>query len=316
MVDSDAIRILGSPTKMETNTAQQSTQNLLQRTNIRTMKKDLKALREAEVSRESKRITKMSGQNDPPPQSALKSQPKSPVPRKLEIKETDKAKNIISTEIKEDIALAQENKKYALEPEKQEIFLLESERKTLLENLQEFSKKDSYLIRQKETALKKQADLQVQTAKTKIESEMGKESWQIENDLTKVNNEMQGIEKSIQLYEQQKVEIKNKISKINTSLNGIYRKIKERQNTKKEIEEGLAKEAEKIPAPTKKISADLDEKKRLQPKVKQANQSQNLKKESFGQIGKLDNLSEAQKEQKIKFMEEVEKWATSFNKNE
>ncbi|MEK7124602.1 MAG: hypothetical protein AAB877_02905, partial [Patescibacteria group bacterium] len=278
---------------MATELKNPTTNNLLQGANIRTMKKDLQKLRETEASRESERIIKTKPAEFFKPSLATQDiQPApEPVPPKinLQVKKESSAVNDILPKEEEKEVSETEAKKYAGEMEKQQIFLLESQKEALREKIRAIKKNDSYLSLEKDRLSKEKADFGQKTAKTAENTFEDKDNWPMEETIAKLDDKIKGIDKSYQIHREQEKDLEDKISEINKSLNQIYQIILQRQKSKKE--EVAAKED------TAKTEVKFQEPAALKPQFQPPKPVQAPKKEAVKEFEpeKIEEIMESPK---------------------
>ncbi len=282
----------------------------LDRSTIRTMKKDLAALREADSLKEREKITQIKTSQKPtlptpvfkqapeaspikpaaqPPKSIFDSPVSKPQPapkntiapsfmESVSSLQTDKMpeetpleKVLQHTTNQEDAAMAG-IKQYATEDEKQQIFLLESQRTSLQRQLKTGDKpqesslileKNQILIEQKnwqkklnpiiEEEAKNEAEqklLEQKEALSNVSGErqnlekqrwaledkrkgMEKKRWVIEEKLSELQSQIQNLDQGYLQSNNKEGDIKNQIISIDDSLRLIYADIKEREEAKR-----------------------------------------------------------------------------------
>ncbi len=288
---------------------------LFKRTDIVTMKKDIKMLRELDARKEGEKILA--------PKTTVA--PAQPVlqPKSTNIPIEEKVVEQIHQQDQEKMAKA---RPYASEAEKQQIFTLETQIADIKKQLQSLGtqeqpslnlKKNQVLLQQeqqkkqldelikeeekigKEIAVVEKAEstITVPTERSHLERERAamenkrqeteKKRWAAEQDLSKLNDQMKGLEANYQGFGDQETALKEKIAKINDSLRAIYAEIIQRENSKPKAVPTLTPEPKSTPA--KIVSSAFVPPKR-------------------------DDGAAKENEQRKKFMEDIEAWANSSDK--
>lgn len=371
--------------------------NLLQRANIKTMKKDLKQLREADALKESEKIIKIKipnlqkdrnpaannlglikelpkiAEKEPAFKSRYDKVEKSKTPYfsetaedkekkslettqnelKKENQEMERRKEILHKKTEREQSAMIKATEYANENEKQQIFLLESQKTDLEKQAQSAGKnQEPSFIFEKNKILREQKSWQEKLnplieEEKKIEIEQktmeGKENqtnvpserqelekvrwnledqrqkiekkrWSIEQNLSKLENKIKELDENYKKFSLGENELKNKIAEIDNSLRDIYFNITERETER--IKNSME---EQKSASLRKVEIDLKEQK---IKKQQQMESSGIKeKEYFKGIApaereKLAQSVKIEEEQRRKFMEDVEKWAQHIKNEE
>ncbi len=260
----------------------------LQRINIKTMKKDLQQLREADSLKEREKISKIETVKEENPlaeQSLLQG--------RQNLQENKQLGKIFQQNTEQEHSARIKIKEYANETEKQQIFLLESQRLNLENQIKAINQeKEPPLILEKNKILIEQKDWQrklnplvqeeekneaeqktiedkekasnIPAEKQNLEKErwvledqrqtIEKKRWLIEGDLSKLENRMKKLDESYKQLTAQENTIKTEIIKIDNSLRAIYSNIIEREETRrKELKE----------TSLKKIQTDSEEKNKI-----------------------------------------------------
>lgn len=249
---------------MPTQAEEQQVRDFLKRVEIRTMKKDLSALREADALLERDKIAKIKTLEE---QLALE---KAPVPQKDQ--KADLQEVLYRNEAQEKIA-EKDLKNYATEQERQQIFLMESERFNAETQIKEIDdKKDPALKLENNQALlqikkwqerlnaiikeeKEKEDEQKflaeksQTTAIPAErkaleqsrwdldkkiQEIEKKRWEAEKQVQNLENNSQKINASSEALTAEKNNLRNKILGVDRSLREIYSGIMAREEAKRQ----------------------------------------------------------------------------------
>ncbi len=342
--------------------------NLLKRENIRTMSKDLRKLREADAMREREKI-KNSQQPIEEPLQQKYTQP----PVKKDVSEAPK--NIV---IKEKIATPTpsvtpqsavapkqvtnpnpkilgpvkkviqypELKKYANEQEKQQIFLLESQRSGFEKQAAQItadyhlldSKKKGLMLEKdqwqaKIDSLRQQQEEETQSGQEKDPLE--KKSWSMETGLMTAKNNIISANEQILKLGVRIESLKSQIAKIDANLASIYTSLKKKEEVSKT--DSLKPTAGDLPTPNQNKVHDKNNlpghmqqvtalphtpskpssnaKEDAQSAMKEPVKAVPLSsKPAFSNspkaiVEKLEILQKEGEKQRMKFMEEVEAWA-------
>ena len=267
---------------------------LLQKTHIRTMRKDLQRLREFDVTKEHKNIAK-----ELPAKKA-------PV---VENKSAQQAPKPITPPHPVDQALILEAKKHADEKEKQQIFFVESKKNDLEKSVETITKKEELPLAEKKNTLvqerktwKQKLDSFIGTHKEKSEDpKTEKQQWKIEKELARVDGEIKTLETNHQNIIEKKQSLQKEITDGNISLESISHEALQKEATKK------IQEKEETHPPAKEHSA---------PHHKTPlHHAESLKNIPTAVKEKLQTQTNVEEEKRLKFMEDVERWASLNQKN-
>ncbi len=237
----------------------QQVKDFLERTEVRTMKKDLRGLREFDALKERDKIAKLKTVEEQQIEIAKKQEA---VKQKIQQDaEKQKREEILGKNTEKEREAEKDLKRYASEAEKQQIFLLEAQRLDI-ENQIKFieSEKEPQFIRQKNKILseimvqeiklkniiegeKKLEDEQkyieekeglsnIPSEKKSLEERRGelenqrqeieKKRWQMEKDLAEFTNKIKDIDKNLEAAFKEKNNLHEKIKEIDGSLRTIY----------------------------------------------------------------------------------------------
>ena len=261
---------------------------LIQRIDVRTMKKDIKRLREADVVKESQKIVGL-GTTDTEklqPEEALKNEALPQVTNR-EIDALDKTKQ------------------YANENEKQQIFLFQSQKKDIEAELQKVAEKKQQIGFEKSKIVAEQTYWQeklnpiLEQEKTATEDQkdpLEKQKWPIEQALAKLKTTIKNFDENNEKLSQEENGLTIKISEINHTLKEIYDTILKREVHKKTA---LQKEQQTVATET---TPNLTPPKTLEDTEKTPDSQEKI----YEKTSKNND-----QEQKRKFMEDVEKWVNS-----
>ncbi len=321
-------------------------ETLIQRSNIRTMKKDLQRLREFDASLDRKSAIK----KNPIPVA----QPPEPAAQKpLEIKEPleknvakvptakeGRLKQIEEQHIQQEQGAISQAKKYATEEEKQQIFALESQKAELEKEMGVISKeqepgllleKNRVLIDQKnwqqklnplvqqelkieneqKTLESKEAETNIPQEKQNLEKErwnlddkrkeIEKQRWAIESELSKLQEEIKKLDEEYKKIGIRENSLKSNITQIDESLRFIYHGIGQRETEKR----NAPVEQQKSQSNAAGIKKELFLKHQAAPHKEKPY----LKAVSEAVKEKLQASVKVEEERRLRFMEDIEKWA-------
>lgn len=234
------------------------TKEFLKRAEIRTMKKDLQALREADALKERDKIVKIKTLEEQKEEQEKKLAEKE---RKLAQSEKAGMERILQKSAVEERAAEKDLKEYATEQERQQIFLLESEKvklgsqaividqekdpalkleknKILLEKRDQEKKLNSILEDEKKLTDEqrfisdKEQTSAIPSEKKSLEKrkwelddliqETEKKRWEAEKQLEKIENKIKELDKNSEILVAEKNSLQNKILGIDKSLRDIY----------------------------------------------------------------------------------------------
>ena len=242
------------------------TKEFLERAEIRTMRKDLQKLREVDALEEREKIIKM---KTPEEEQAIRklAEEKARQNKKEDAKsqlEKNKRERILQKNNEEEKEAKTNLKKYATESEKQQIFLLESERfgldnqiKTLEEQKEpdlklqknrillikgDWEKKLATILEEEKKLETEQKFISEREKETNISSEkqslekrrwdMEKERqktetkrWEIEREIVKTDGQVKALDHDYEKIIAEKNGLKDKKSELDSSLRSIYSKI-------------------------------------------------------------------------------------------
>ena len=320
---------------MTTATEEQQAQEFLKRAEIRTMKKDLRALREVDALKERDKIAKIKTLEE-----QLEEQKKpAPIPKKADLGEA------LETSATQERLAEKDLKNYATEEERQQIFLLESQRlsfekqidaidqekdpalkleknKLLLQKRGLQAKLNSILEQEKKlegeqklVAEKSQAS-QVESQKKSLEQrrweldkdvqEIEKKRWAIEKQIQEIDNKAKEIDKQSEQLAQEKNSLNKKVIGMDKSLRDIYSGVMAREEEKRR---GQAEEQVAQRETLSKVRAEEKEKIQREqwrglvvPKKKEF-----LKSAPADFKEKLAESAKQEEEQRAKFLQDVEK---------
>ncbi len=327
---------------MATEAEKLQAKEFLKRAEIRTMKKDLQALREADALKERDKIVKIKTLEE-----QIQEQEKKLANKEKAKNEAEKAgrEKVLEKNAAEERMAEKDLKEYASEQERQQIFLLESQRlgfgkqaesidkekdpalklqknKILLEKRDWEAKLNSVLEQEKKLedeqkfiaekaqtttlASERKSLEQRRWALEKEIQEIEKKRWEIEKQLENIENKIKEIDKSSEQLVAEKNDLNQKILGIDKSLRDIYSaviaKVEERRRGEAE-EQKAAREA------TAKIKAQTQEKIQRQQWTRTAEQPKEnefLKEIPAPVKEKLARAAEIEEEQRKKFIQDVE----------
>lgn len=237
---------------------EQQAQEFLKRAEIRTMKKDLRALREFDALSERDKIAKIKTIDEQRADQA----------KLIQQKEAEKSQQtkvardqVLQKNVAEERLAEKDLKNYATEEEKQKIFLLETERFNFEKKIEEIDKtKDPIVLVEKNKSLLEQRDLQVKfnnilVEEKKLEDEEGlitgkeqtstvpsekksleqrrweldkliqdieKKRWEIERQKEALETRIKEIDKGSEQNVLEKNDLRNKVLGVDKSLREIY----------------------------------------------------------------------------------------------
>ncbi len=286
----------------------------LKREDIVTMKKDIKRLREADAFKESEKIVTTPIASQPPQntkgvqETLTASLPKPSIVRKDPTAPIQKQPEKLITKVSG-------NKENATEDEKQKIFLFESQRTEAESQIQALDEKKIALDVVKSNLQKEREDWKHRLDATIKGGEVGSEEdqelektrWSIEKEFEKVQNRIKDIDAKYKELEVSKNQANQKINDINNSLKETYSTIEKRAGEKHRAE--LASPQEQ---PT--ISPKPRETTRLAQK--QEPEKPYLKNVPTVVREKLTQSLNSEEEQRKKFLEDIDAWASYQNNQE
>lgn len=263
---------------MATQVEEQQAAEFLRRAEIRTMRKDLLALREADALGERNKIAKLKTLEE-----QLQEKKKALEAEALAKSEKAGLQEVLQKNENEEWEAEKDLKKYATEPERQQIFLLESERFAIEEKIKEIdSKKDPALKLQKNKLLMKKRDQQkkldsILEQEKKLEEQqklvidkqqttavaeerkgleqsrwdldkkiqdVEKIRWSAEKEIEDTNSQINRTEISSEQLMAEKNDLRNKILGADKSLREIYSVViaREEENRNQKAKEQLARQ--------------------------------------------------------------------------
>jgi len=331
---------------MATELEELQAKEFLKRAEIKTMKKDLRALREVDALKERDKIAKIKTLEEQRLEQEKILKEKEEERQKLE---QEKREKVLSENATQERLAEKDLKEYATEQERQQIFLFESQRLAFEKKVEEINnKRDPALKLEKNKILLEKRDWQtklnaileqekkseeeqnfisqksetstIASEKKSLEErrwdiekeiqEIEKKRWAVEKELETIGNRISEVDKSSELLVAEKNDLNQKILGVDKSLREIYSGIITRVEEQKKgqlEEQKLAAEA------TAKVR--LAEKEKIQrqqwaPPVKQSSKPSD---KIFSDIPvpakkKVIKISE-EEEQRKKFMQNVESWA-------
>lgn len=332
------------PTEIEESQAKE----LLSRTEVRTMRKDLQKLREGVALKERERIVKLKT-----PEEEKREAEKVETPEK----EVGEKQGQATTEVferkseKEREAMTQ-LKNFATEEEKQKIFYLESEKTELEKQLQTIQKekepplllqKNKLLLERKETEeslkvfLEKEKEIENEqkfinesegtTSVPRDKQKLEKKRWQVEGEREGSEKKRWKVEKDLERIENQTKSIDDEYQKVLAGEKVLNDKIEEINNSLKSVYAGIiAKEEEK--KRMRKEQKDIESLKQAEVESKRKEEIRRQEWKGRGKVeekpflrgipeggGKEKLVKKMQEgavkeaEERKKFLESIEKWA-------
>lgn len=329
---------------------QQPTTNakeFLNREEIRTMQKDLRALREIDALSEKEKIVKINkAEEERVKQEILEKE-------KREAEERTRRNQILQKQEEEEYMASIQIKEYANEAEKQQIFLSEAKRLDLDNQLQIINKsKDPRLLLEKNQLLADGKGWQSKIGalaqdEQKLESEVKvieerekttnipqerqslergrqdlegqrekieKKRWSMEQEMKKINDRVAILDRDYKNLTEEKNQLGKKISDIDASLRKIYSTIVERETNKRK---GLIEEQRL--AQIKRAQALSQQKEMIQRKEYStplgAKEREYMKGIPLNAQEKLLQTTQTEEEQRRKFLQDVEQWAAKKDEN-
>lgn len=325
----------------------------LKRAEIKTMKKDLQKLREADALVEREKIIK----GDTPEEAKIKKELLEKKKREEEValQEKRKREEVLSKTAEEERSAEKQIKDYADEAERQQIFLFESQRLGLEKQIDVFEKENEpeLDLRENQALIKKRewekkiADVLSQEKKIEDEQnfleekektsnipaerkgfeerrgdleknrqEIEKKRWALEAELKKVEMILSAIDSDHKKIDAEKNILREKISLIDKSLRDIYSRIISRVEDKKrgKLEE-QQKEAAKLAEQAKAKKESIQRQQWLGGE-QIPKEKEFMKGVSDKTKERISNSLEAEEEQRKKFLEDIEKQALEEQKNQ
>jgi hypothetical protein len=320
----------------------------LKRAEIRTMKKDLQALREVDALRERDKIAKIKTLEEQLEEKQKQDLASASTKATAEKEKVGMETVLQKNEGQERIA-EKDLKNYATEQERQQIFLLESQRLGFEKQIDAIDKeKDPALKLQKNKILLQKRDQQAKLASAieeekKLETEqkfitdkeqtttvpaerkgleqsrwdldkkiqdVEKKRWELEKQIQDIDTNVTQIDKSSEELVTEKNELRNKTLGMDKSIREIYSVVMAREEEKRRGE-AAEQVAKRLAA--EKIRAGENEKVQRQQWTgsvapKKPNEEGYLSKVPKDFKEKLMKASEAEEEQRKKFLQDVENW--------
>lgn len=337
---------------MATEAEELQTREFLKRAEIKTMKKDLQRLREADALKERDKIVQIKTLEEQLGEQAIKQQQQ----REKEILEKEKRGEVLGKNAVEEKIAEKNLKEYATEQERQQIFLFESQRLSLDNQRKEIDeKKDPDLKLQKNNLLiekrnQEQKLTSVVEQEKKLEEEqkfisdkaqstaipaekkgleqrrwevedeiqkIEKGRWAIEKQIEAINNKIKEIDKTSVVLVTERNVLQQKVLGIDKSLRDIYSGVitREEERRKGQLEEQkLSREA--------LAGARLKDKERVQREQRTGSASITPKGMEFMKNipvpvkEKLAKSAESEEEQRKKFMQDVENLSDKKDKEQ
>ena len=331
---------------MVTQIEEQQVKEFLKRAEVRTMKKDLRALRESDALKERDKIVQLKTLEEQ--LDAQKSQ------REKERAQTEAEKRardeVLGRNAAQERIAEKDLKNYGTEEERQQIFLLESQRFEIEKQVDLIDKeKDPALKLEKNSLLIKLRDWQeklnailedekkleneekflaekeqastipgekkgLETSRWDTEKkiqEIEKKRWEVEKQIEIINNKISQIDKSLDALVDEKNGLRNKILGADKSLREIYSAIIARDQEKRRGELEEQKTQREISA---KIRAEKNEDVRRQqwssaPVKKAQNERQAFKE-------RLAKTTQTEEEERKKFLQNVENLSETGNRQQ
>ena len=233
---------------MTTQTDEQQTKDFLKRADIRTMKKDLRALREGDALAERDKIAKLKTLEEQLPEAPVK-------------QESQDVQQVLQKSQTEEREAEQSLKKYATEQERQQIFLLESQRlgfkdqidaiekqktpnlkleknelaiqkRKLQEKLTPLAEKENQLEAEQQTIAQKANQTTIADQRKSLEQrrwdiekqvkEVEKQRWALEKQVQEIEKKIKETDQFSQQLVEEKNSLQNKITGTDKSLRDIF----------------------------------------------------------------------------------------------
>lgn len=326
-------------------TEEQQAQEFLKRAEIRTMKKDLYSLREADAMSERDKIAKIKTLEElqQEHQKQLEAREKNAFDT-----ERKKREDVLVKNEKQEYEAEKDLKSYATEPERQQIFLFESQRfefqkqfdkiekenepavkleknkclleiqnwqvslKTLIEKEKKLQDEQKTIIETEQTSTTALQQKSLAQRRGELENEVQeieKKRWQFETQIQKLQEKIKESDKSSEALVQEKNTLRNKILGIDKSLRDIYSGILAREEDRKR---GLLDEQKKRDEELTKARTAQNEKVRREQYIgKDHTASKTFLKDAPDALReKMAKSAQQEAEQRQKFLQDVQQ-ATS-----
>ncbi|MCX6721472.1 MAG: hypothetical protein NT026_02635 [Candidatus Staskawiczbacteria bacterium] len=339
---------------MVTQAEEQQAKEFLKRAEIRTMRKDLMALRETDALKERDKITKLKTLDE---QLEEQQTAKEKARAMTEAEKAARNEVLGKNESQEKIA-EKDLKNYATEQERQQIFLLESQKLGFEKQADEIDKekdpslkleKNNYLLKlrdwqtklnsileqekklegeQKFLAEKAQSSTS-QAERKALESsrwdmdrkiqDIEKTRWDAEKQIETLNNKINETDKASEELVKEKNDLRNKILGADKQLRELYSVVIAREEEKRS---GLAADQRARLEAVTKAKEEKNEGVRRQQwsgvpvKMAQVKEEKFLGNASKNVREKIMKEAETEEEQRKKFLQDVETWTETGGKNE
>ncbi len=216
---------------MATQIEEEQAKEFLKRAEIKTMKKDLRALREVDAVKERDKIVKIKTLEEQQAEQAKKMQIKEAA---RAVEEKEEMEDILQKNEKQEIIAEKDLKEYATEEERQQIFLLESKRFELGKQIDEIDKKkDPELKLQKNKLLLQKRDQQA-----KLDAIFGEEN-KLETEQKFITEKEQSttIAPEKRGFEQTRADMEKKIEEVEKRRWAAEKQIEETDKTVGQIDD-------------------------------------------------------------------------------
>jgi len=307
---------------MPTTEEEKQVKEFLKRVEIRTMRKDLLALREADAVKERNKIANIKTIDE-----QIQEQKKVLEQRdKVQVQKANIEK--ISKEVKrEEIEAKQDLKHYALEPEKEQMFLLESKKfaleekikkiemgqeselllnknKILLE-IKKWHEKLGVVISEEEKMEGRQKVIAEKARTTQIPSErksLEGERWNLDKEIQETEKKRWQIEKQIEDLEAKITQINNNFQQLTSEKNNLSKEVATIEKSLRETYSSIIEREE-----AKKVSLSTDELAKQQELAKiRGAEKEKIQRTQWTKREQLKKEFQDEEEQRKKFLTEVE----------
>jgi hypothetical protein len=335
---------------MVTQTEEQQAREFLKRAEIRTMKKDLRQLRESDALKERDKIAKIRTLEE---QLEERKKVETDALAKSTSEKAEREK-VLTENARQERLAEKDLKEYATEPERQQIFLLESERlsfekqidaidrekdpalkleknKLLLQKrdteakLKPILEQERRLEDEQKTVVEKSQTTTIPSQKKALEQrkwdldkeiqEVEKRRWQVEKEIQDIDEQIKNTDRLSQSLVQEKNNLRDKVLGIDKSLREIYSSIIARVEERRR---GDAEEQKTQRESLSKIRSEKREKIRKEqwqgPSVPKKKEFLKTAPESFKE--KMASSAVKEEEQRQKFLRNVESWAEKETEKE
>lgn len=329
---------------MASNDEELQAKEFLQRAEVKTMRKDLHKMREADALKERSKIVDLS-----------KNQNKKIVEtQKIKAEEENAVQKVFLKKTNEELEAEKQLKTYANEEEKQKIFLLENSAKEIENEIQKARKekepslaleKNELILSKKQWDEKNNSILKEEkiieedqnfisekekTTRDPLEKEnLEKKRWKIEEKRQEIEKRRWEIERGLKTATEKIETSKTGFNDLLTNENILEKKLSAIKNSLKLIYADIIKRTEdqkkgallqqKIAATERSKTISL-EKEKIQKQQYSKDQSPSIENSNLGKIPesfkeKLEKSSETEDEQRKKFLANIDKWSKE-NKND